>query len=188
MMATQKKQIKIEARKDLYVFLGGLQQAERVGALFTFAVSRNLRAVQAVIDDMEKFIELSDQMKEYQKKIEEYNQEHALKDENGDFILKDLPGTIIRGRPAQAYIISGRGDLKSSYEKGLKKLKEEYKEEIDKQEKKNEEYDKFLSEEFIYEPDTMIDLKDVPDEASPVMNAIIYMIRSTELYQVVKSR
>lgn len=177
---TEKKgdgQAKIATYNDLYMFQRGLMRAERVGNRFSYIVSKNLRMVNIEIEDLEKVIEQNEKMKEYHKKVEVLNKEYALKDEEGEFILRD---TVIQGEKAKIYRIPGKGDPISKYGKALQKLKDEYKEEIDAQEKKVEEYNTFLKESFTWEP-AMIDLNDVPDAAGPVMDAIIFMIKDKEL-------
>lgn len=168
-------QEKMETLNDMYLFQRGLMKASRTGAKFSHAVVKNLRALNVEIEDMENIIELSGEMKEYNKKVEELNREHALKDEEGEYILRD---TVIQGEQAKIFRIPGKGDKTSTYGKALELLKKEYKEHIDAHQKEVDEYNEYIKDEpCTWEIPKMIDKKDVPDAAAPVMDAIIFMIK-----------
>ena len=196
--ATKKKregQEKLEVLNDLYLFQRGLMKVSRTGARFTIAVAKNLRVLNAEIEDMEKVIESSDEIKEYQKRVDAINKEHALKDGEGEFILRD---TVIQGEPAKTYRIPGKGDKTSKYEKELQKLKDSVaqsfdektkkmianpdgkknQEIVDEHQEKVDQYNEFLkTEPCHWEIPRMVDENDVPDAAAPMMDAIIFMIK-----------
>ena len=188
-------QEKLETLEDLYLFQRGLMRVSRTGARFTIAVAKNLRVLNVEIEDMEKAIDPCDQMKEYQKKVDAHNKAAALKDDEGEFILRD---TVIQGEPAKVYRIPGKGDKTSKYEKELQKIKDavaqrmdektkkliadpdgkKNQEFIDEHQAKVDEYNAFLkTEPCDWQIPRMVDENDVPDAAAPMLDAIIFMIK-----------
>ena len=189
----------IKKRSDLYEFRAGLVKAPKKGAKFQYAVSRNLRRVNPEIEDMEKAIEQTPAMKQYQKMVDELNKKHTDKDEFGKY--QTFP-RIVQGDKIDIYAVKGKDVDGSAYEKelaGIKKKKHEavkpnpmegkkeevvdeeigktYQEVIDAHDKKVEEYNEFLKEPCSWDP-YMINLTDCPDEAGTVIGQIIYMIRN----------
>lgn len=166
----------IKTRSELYKFKDGLEAAPKVGAKFQYAVSRNLRRINAEIEDMEKVVELNEKMKEYQKQVDELNRKYTPKDEFGKY--QTMP-RIINKKKVDVLAVKGKDVEGSAYEKELAKIRKEFQEEIDIHEKKVEEYNEFLKEECSWDP-YMINLTDVPDQAGPVIDDIIYMIRNVQ--------
>ena len=168
------EQAVIKTINDLYMFKHGLVHVVRAGSKFSHTVSKNLRVVNDEIKAIEEKIQPSKEMKEYHNKVDTLNKEMALKDEEGEFMLRDT--TDPHGNPIKVYRIPGKGDDTSKYGKALKTLTEEYKDEIAQHDKKIDEHNEYRKDAFSFEP-RMIDLIDVPDGAAPMMDFIIFMIK-----------
>ena len=185
----------LETLEDMYLFQRGLQKASRTGAKFTHAVAKNLRVLNAEIESMEESIKLSDWVKEYNKRVDDFNREHALKDEEGEFILRDA---VVQGEKIKQFRIPGKGDKTSKYERELQKIKEtvaqkmdektkklvddpdgrQFQDYLDEHQERIDEYNEYIKNEpCTWEIPKMVDIKDVPDAAAPVMDAIIFMIK-----------
>ena len=168
------EQAVIKTINDLYMFKHGLTHVVRAGSKFSHTVSKNLRCVSDEVEHIEEKIQPSVKMKEYHTKVDTLNKEMALKDEEGEFILRDAVDP--HGNPIKAYRIPGKGDDTSKYGKALKKLTDEYKDEIALHDEKIKEHNEYRKTVFSFEP-RMIDLIDVPDGAGPMMDYIIFMIK-----------
>ena len=73
--------------KDLYRFRQGFDSLANIdsSAQFAFKIIKNLRLIQAEIDDFNKLLTPSeDYIKKYQTKVEEIAKEFCIKDENGN--------------------------------------------------------------------------------------------------------
>lgn len=164
-------------KRDLYDFQRGLQSANFEHPRSTYAVNKNKRLVKEVITDMEKAIEPSDKMKEFQKEREGLAKDHCVKGDDGKPVLKKMSGN---GGIQMIYDIPGQDDEKSPYRKALAKVEKKFKEEIEVQDTKVKKYnDEFLNEPTEYVP-FMIDLDFLEAHEicpQPVMDLIFWMIK-----------
>lgn len=166
-------------KKDLYAFMRGLKMAKFEHPRSTYAVNKNKRLVEETIKDMEKAVEPSDEMKEFQKEREELAKTHGAKDEAGKPVLKKAPG-MSPGSAQMIYDIPGQDDVKSNYRKALTKIEKKYNEEVDKHDSKVKKYnEEFLDEATEYKV-FMIDLSFLEAHEKcpqPVMDQIWWMVK-----------
>ena len=166
-------------KKELYVFLKGLQSAKFKHPRVTHAINKNKRMVEEAIEDMEKDnIEQSDELKNFTKEREELAKEFCKKDESGNPKIKQIPkhdGTV-----QMMYDLEDQHNEKSPYRKKLTALEKKYKEEIEKHEVKIKLYnEEFLNDDTDYEP-FMLELEVLEaHEICPqyLMDTIYWMIK-----------
>jgi len=144
----------------------------------TYAVNKNQRLVEEILKDMEKAVEASKEMKEFQKEREELAKKFGAKDEAGKPVLIEAPGNN-PGTTQMIYDIPGMKDEKSDYRKAMAKIEKKYKEETDKHDAKVLKYNgDFLDEDSEYKP-FMITLSFLEAHEKcpqPVMDGIWWMV------------
>ncbi|RLD59338.1 MAG: hypothetical protein DRI97_01245 [Bacteroidetes bacterium] len=160
----------------------GLKSAKFEHPRVTYAVNKNKRLVQEVIDDMEKAVAESDEMKKFTKEREELAKKHCVNDDNGQPKLKKVPGKN-PGEIQMIYDIEGQNDEKSAYRKDLTKVEKKFKEEIEKHEAKVKKYnEEFLDDVSEYEtfmvPLTLMEAHEKCPQ--PTMDLIFWMVDDTK--------
>lgn len=139
---------------------------------FNYSVSGNLTEAERVAKKIRDAIKPSDEMKEYEKKMQELREKHSDKDEKGNpkFTIIILPN----GQSSKQYTIPAAESPNSPFGKDIKKLKDEYQKHIDKYEKNSE----FLQEENKDFKPEWIELEDVPKGLPrAAMDALYYVIK-----------
>jgi len=165
----------IMKRSDLYRFQEGLEASQLRGRNFTHAVSENKEAVANKIKHLEKEKAPDEEFLAYERELEVFNREWALKDANGVPRVRNIK--IGRTRSFNQYIIPGLDDYKSEYAKDLNEFKEKHIDAIKAQEERDEEYKESMEDEIDFEP-VMVDFEAVPDEIDQfIMDRIKFMIR-----------
>lgn len=149
----------------------GLSKSRLTGHRFTYVVTKNKEVLAPEVKAIREALKPIEKYKEYEDRIQELNVKFANKDQKGNPVRFDL------GQGRFVYDIPGLNLSESEYSKAVEKAKEEFKDIIDKQEKKNEADQKFLQEESTV--DIMkISLKIVPEDApQEVMDGLYFMIK-----------
>jgi hypothetical protein len=169
-------------KRDLYSFMRGLKLAKFKHPRVTYAVNKNKRLIQEVMEDMEKAIEQTAKLKEFGKEREELAKKHSLKDESGSPKMRKVPGEEV-GDIQMVYDIEGQDDPKGPYRVALKKLEKKYETEIKEHEDKVEKFNKeFLDDETDYQPFRLgLKLLETHEECpQPVMDLIFWMVDETK--------
>ncbi len=128
-----------------------------------------LAKIKKVIDDeVETYREMQQEIysiiTEYEQKRVELLNKYGEKDENGN-LKTDTMGNVVIPE-----------DKRSEFDNEMKKLMEEYKEDIDKFNKKLEEHNEFLNEEIDFEL-PKLKLKDLPDNLPLNLNEMeVFML------------
>jgi len=142
---------------------------------FNYAVSGNLTEAERIAKKIRDALKPSDEVKAFEKKMQALREKHALKDEKGDSKFTMIPTPS--GQPTKQYTIPGSESDTSPFSKAVAKLKEEYKKDTDKHEKKME----FLEEENKDFKPEWIDLADVPTGLPRrAMDALFFVIKKPE--------
>lgn len=167
-------------KRDLYSFERGLSMATFDHPRVTYAINKNKRLVRQTIEDMEKAVEPSEKVKEFNKEREELAKKHCVKDKNGNPKLNKVPDPSKPGKFNMVYDIIGQDDPKSKYRKELEKLEKKFEKELKEQEEKIRQYnEEFLDDESDYKP-FMVDIELLEaHEKCPqrVMDLIYWMIK-----------
>ena len=164
-------------RRDIYTFRKGLNLVRFSKPKPTYAVAKNKRLVETEISDMEKAIEPTEKYREYQKKKTELDIKHAKKENNKPKLYEKK--NLFTGKTDFFYDIVGKSDPNGKYNKELAKLEDTFREEIKKQEEKEEQYNTdFLEQETDFAP-YMIGLEELEGEKcdQEIMDCLIYMIK-----------
>ncbi len=163
---------KVKMTKEQVLRLhAGLSKSRLTGHRFTYAVTKNKESLAPEVKAIRESLKPLEKYKDYEERIQELNEKFANKDKKGNPVRFDL------GQGRFAYDIPGANSSESEYSKAVDKVKKEFKDIIDKQEKKIEEDKKFLQEESTV--DIMkISLKIVPEDApQEVMDGLFFMIK-----------
>lgn len=158
-------------RSELMNLLNGFNIVNTLeGFKLAYAVARNKRALVAEQSLLKKATKHSDKYKEYDTKRIELCQKYALKDEAGK-------PKLTMGPTGMAY--EGVNE-NPNFQEDLKVLKEEHKESIDNQEKKQEDYAKMLEEEIEFDL-YMVQSDQLPKNITvQQLDAIMPMVEHTE--------
>jgi hypothetical protein len=136
------------------------------GIKFVYGIARNSVRVKLLVNAMIETIKESEKYQEFIQKRVELAIKHSKKDEKGN------PVIIFEGKQSR-YDIADQ----VVFDKELETLKEEYKEAIDEQKKKEDAFNEFLKEESDFEP-YMIDYADIPENITAAqMSGIINLIK-----------
>ena len=134
------------------------------GAKFSYGLIKNTNILQKECKDIMDIVAASDEYKAYDAKRIELCNKHAKKDDKGEILKKNL-----RDDGTYDYDI----DINDpKWIADIDQLKQSNKAVIEEQDRKIEEYNKFLDKESIVEFFKM-DLDDVPDEISVELMATI---------------
>jgi seryl-tRNA synthetase len=127
------------------------QALESVGNLtgvhFSYCVARNKNRVRMEIDAMKETIKRSEKYEEYDRKRIEIAKKFSKKDETGKEVIEN-----------NSFVLEDE----KSFEKEFKALKEEYKDTVAEQEKKEKDFNDFLKEE------SKLELYKIPFEDVPM--------------------
>ena len=102
------------------------------GVKFAYALIKNKKKIQAELDTLKETVKPSNKLQEYENKRVELCKQYCEKDKEGKPVIKN-----------NSY--SGL-DVNVKFDAEIKKLKEEYKTELDNREKQVKEYNKLLQE------------------------------------------
>jgi uncharacterized protein YdiU (UPF0061 family) len=163
-------------RKDLQFFYEGLHHAKFDNPKITYAITKNKRRLQEIIEDLQKSAPQPDEkMQEFLNKREDLAKQYANKDKDGNPLKRVIPVAV--GRNMTVYDVPDADNEESPFRKAIKPLQEEYKEDIEAHSKKEEDFEKFLQEESEYVP-FMVNLQTFEDEKCPqqIMDLIFWMI------------
>jgi len=136
---------------------------------FAFAVAKNKRELNNIIEDLEAIDEPSDEFKKYSEERIKLLRELAIKDEN------ENPKTIVGINNQLEYVIPDVDNNKS-----LKQLKEKYKEIIKERDNQFARYNEKLKDDSGFNP-VMIPEKNVPKGLGmEALGAVIFMTNFNE--------
>ena len=106
---------------------------------FNYAISANLTDAQLVAISIQKAIEPSQGVRNYEKGIKDLREEHAEKKEDGSI---DVEETVVGNQILSKYNILGLKDPDSPYNCAAKELKELHKEDLEARQRQLEFLDK----------------------------------------------
>ena len=155
-------------RIDLIKLYNALNNCELTGRAFTYFISKNKEILEAEIKHIEKYVEPSEEYKEFLKKIDELKMEHAVKDEAGDPVINTDE--------------SGKQTIQIDDKKALvdaaKALEEENKELVEDDAETQRKYrEEFLEEEVSLDLE-YLKFEDVPEDIDQkTMDGIISIIK-----------
>lgn len=142
--------------EDLFQMLNTLKEIGKVKSSIKFAygIAKNKKIVQEEVDLIQKIIEPSEELKQFEKDRVKLCEEFADKDDGGQILFVDGSYSIKEKR--------------TEFNEKLKELREKYKELIDEQEEKNEKFMEVLKENMDKELDFYkIKFEYFPDEITP---------------------
>ena len=140
-------------RAELEGIYKALKQTENLagdssnGAKYAYAIAKNVSKIESELKFMDKARAKSEKMEEFSKKRTEMLEKHANKDENGKPMKKNgmMPGVV------EYDVFDKSGEIKKAFVTADSKLREQYKDAIEKYEKQMDDYEKMLDEEVEFE-------------------------------------
>lgn len=137
---------------------------------FNYAVAHNLREAEKISETIRDAVKPGDDFKKFEDEMQELRLKYTRNDSEGNPIMneRDAGG----GRTTSTYDIPGLNNPNSPFNLAVKKCKEEFKTEIDKQEKKLE----FLKNNNTKADIMMIDKEDWPTGLSRVAADGIFLM------------
>lgn len=169
-------------KNDLYSFMRGLKQSKFEHPRVTYAVNKNKRLIDVIIKDMEKAVELSEEMKKFTTEREELAKKYSVLDEKGAPKIIRVPGAN-PGEVQMVYDIVGQNDPSSDYRKALAKLDKKFDGTIKEHEEKVRKYnEEFLNDDTEYEPFMVpLTLMETHEKCpQPIMDLIFWMVDDTK--------
>lgn len=130
-------------RKKLYDIEKSLQTVKLIGKTTAFVIADNKKRISEAIQEMEKQIEHSPELKEHIKKVEDLMREYSEKDHIGRPKMK--PGNYPGGERGMFYTIPGSEDPDSEFRKKLADLEVKNKKSI----LEHEEKERIYQEEYL---------------------------------------
>lgn len=142
-----------------------------IGGKFGYAMAKNLNLIKGEVEALEKAREFTAEFKEYDAKRIKLAEELATKGVDG----KAMQQVSSTNPQMQEYVLDATAQKK--FDKGLEKLKDEYKDAISGMEKRFEDYAKLLDEdiEIAFFPHK-VNLADVPNTLSVKQMNGIYLL------------
>ena len=121
---------------------------EKPNAKFAYAVAKNLNVIEPEVKALMKAQEKSKEYQEYDSKRVSICREMANKDENGTPIM--IGGIFQKDKDGIPQRVGGEFDIpdRAKLDKRIEKLKKEYKEAVDEQEIKIDEFNELIKEEI----------------------------------------
>ena len=144
-----------------------------IGGKFGYAMAKNLNLIKGEVEALEKAREFTPEFKEYDAKRIKLAEELATQKDG-----KPMKQPSSSNPQMEEYVLSAKAQ--KEFDKGLEKLKDEYKDAISGMEKRFEDYAKLLEEdiEIAFFPHK-VNLADVPNTLSvKQMNGIFPLIES----------
>lgn len=159
--------IKKIKRVDLFKFVKGLDQIKHLyGIKLAYAINKNQKAIDVEIKKLGDTMTPSEGIQRYEKERIVLCEKYCKRDEKGNPILKNNIYVDLQGN--------------KEFEDAVAKLREKYKDAVDEQEKKKEEYDKLINEEIEFEV-YKIAIADIPkDITAAQLEKIELMINKIE--------
>jgi hypothetical protein len=164
-------------KEDLYSFSKGLNLTAFEHPRVTYAVNKNKRLVEQEIADMELSIAPDEQMKLFFKEREELAKKFSFKNEQGQPKMKKAPAA--NGKFQWLYDIEGQMDDTSAYSLELGILKGKFKDDIEKHDLKEKQYNEvFLKDNTEFKPFMLkLELIEAHEKCSQgIMDLIFWMI------------
>jgi len=142
----------------------------------TYAIAKNKRRLTEIHKDLQAKLKRSEGFEKFMKEKSELLKRLAEKDENGKPVIGSVAESI--EGPVVHYKIKGGTNPGSPFAKELDELRDKYKEDIEKREKQEDDYNNFIITESEFEPhmitDDLLPEKGIPQKA---MDGLIYMIK-----------
>lgn len=152
--------------RDLFGLLDGFAAVGDLrGVKFAYAVAKNKDRVMREVRPLQKSIEPSKEVNEYEKERIKLCKIHCQKDEGGQPLIQNGVYVGVDGKP--------------EFEKAVAELKEKFKEPLDKQKEDKEEYDRLLDEEVEIEFH-QLRFEDVPEVITVAQMSAIFPIIADE--------
>lgn len=146
-----------------------LVDAPNMDGDFNYAISDNLLNAKHYAISINKAIEASEKVKEYEEKLKELQMEYAEKDDDGVVISQTFE---VGGRQLIQYKIPGVGIPESEFTKAVEKLNATYKKDLDAHEKKKE----YLQKENKQFKPLMINRKLIPNSLPRHVMDVVYLL------------
>lgn len=158
-------------KKELYALHSSLNALQGAGgARFAYAIAKNKKFIQEELELVEKTLVHSDEFKAYEEKRVELCKKHAHKDENGEAKMTNNAFDIVD---------------RKQFDKELKVLQEEYKDTLEENIKKVEDYNKLLETETEITffkikleilPDTYKDSENKDQSIGKLLDPVLFLI------------
>ena len=170
--------------RDILIMRMNLDQVNAIDGTnpkFIYAVSRNKARLDSIIKGINEIKKPSEDIEEFWRKFDETNKKHAETDESGTVQYTTIQ---LDGQEKKAFKkVIGEGNPESKYSKELAKLRDEYKDQLEKYEGQIKSYNKMLDEEVPADDfrKFMIDLEIVPAGLNPkAMDGCLPFIKEVE--------
>jgi len=143
----------------------------------TYAINRNKRKVQELIEDMAKTISPDENMKKLLNEKEVLAKEHCAKDKKGRPLFKTVQSDET-GESVTIYDIPDQNNENSPYRKELDKLEKKHEEALKVQRDKEQKYRDLLDDESDFKPFMLkLDVLEAHEKCpQEVMDLIHWMI------------